>query len=306
MTDPPEQFGHTIRTVFGPAGDRWLADLPALLAGYARRWGLTVGRPYPLSYHYVVAVTRADGSPAVLKLGVPGGPQFGWQVEALRLVGGDGMCRLLAAEVPGDAMLLERVEPGQPLTPDGPGADEAATGVLLDVMRRLHRPVPAGVALPTVVDRGRAFQRLRARHGGGTGPLPAALVDRAERRYAELAADPAGPAVLLHGDLHHENVLRSDRAGWLAIDPHGLVGEPAAEVGPLLLNPWAAVPRWPEPRRVLARRIDQLAEGLGVPAARVRQWGFAFAVLSAAWSDEDGGTDPAGHALACAEFLDRR
>jgi streptomycin 6-kinase len=298
----PAALVANVRGVFGAAGEEWLARLPTVLASYAERWELTLGDPYPLTYHYVVAATRADGAPAVLKLGVPGSRDFGWQVETLRLVDGDGLARPLAADAAGGAVLLERVEPGLRLTPAGPAADPAATDVLLDVMRRLHRPVPAGVTLPTVTDWARAFDELRARHGGSTGPLPDAVVRRGERVYAELAADPAGPPVLLHGDLHHENVLRSDRAGWLAIDPHGVLGEPAFEVGPLLLNPWGDVLRWPDPARVQARRIDQLAEGLGVDRERIRQWGFAFAVLSAVWSDEGGGQS-GGHSLAVAELL---
>jgi streptomycin 6-kinase len=299
----PVAFVRNVRGAFGADGARWLAGLPATCRAYAERWGLTLGRPYQLTYHYVVAATRADGTPAVLKLGVPGGVEFGRQVRALRLVAGDGMARLLAADVAGGAMLLERVEPGQRLTPVDETADPAATEVLLDVMRRVHRPAP-DADLPTVADWGRGFDRLRARHGGGTGPLPAALVDRAERRYAELAGSPAGGPVLLHGDLHHENALRSDRAGWLAIDPKGVLGEPAFEVGPLLLNPWPQLLRWPDPARILSRRVDQLAAGLAVPADRVRSWGFAFAALSAAWTDEDGGGQNA-HALRVAELVSR-
>jgi streptomycin 6-kinase len=357
----PAEFVRNTLGSFGVAGERWLAELPAALAAYARRWDLTLGPAYQLTYHYVAAAIRADGTPAVLKLGVPGGVEFGWQVRALRLVDGDGMARLLAADVPGGAMLLERVEPGHRLTPADESADPAATEVLLDLMRRLHRPVPppagspptgpppaqpptaqpppaqppntaapdtahrtdagppdtgppdngppdngpAGTGLPTVADWGRGFSRLRARHGGGTGPLPGALVDRAERLYAELAGSPAGPPVLLHGDLHHENALRSDRAGWLAIDPKGLLGEPAYEVGPVLLNPWDELLTWPDPAGVLTRRVHQLADGLAVPRDRVRAWGFAFAVLSAIWTDEAGG-DPDQHSLAVAELLTGR
>ena len=59
--------------VWGDDGARWLADLPAIVREVARDWDLAVGAPYELSYHYVTAVTCADGTPAVLKLGVPAG-----------------------------------------------------------------------------------------------------------------------------------------------------------------------------------------------------------------------------------------
>jgi len=297
----PDRFAGRMARVWGEPGRRWLDRLPALVEQCAQRWSLTVARPFPLSYTYVAPAIRADGSPAVLKLGVPGTAELATGAAALRLAGGHGMAALLDADLPAGALLLERVEPGEQLTALAAADDEAATAVLVDVMRRIHRPVPEPEPLPTVARWGRAFAALRDRYGGGTGPFPAALVDRAERSYAELVASSA-PPVLLHGDLHHDNVLRSDRAGWLAIDPKGLLGEPAFDVGALLHNPWPDLLTWPEPGRLLARRVDQLADGLGVDRTRVRDWGFAFAVLSAVWLDEDGEpVDP--HPLRCAELL---
>ncbi len=287
--------------MWGESGRSWLDRLPALVRQYARRWSLAVGPPYPLSYTYVAPAIRADGSRAVLKLGVPGVQELATGAEALRLAAGDGMAALLDADLEAGALLLERVDPGGPLAALAAADDEAATAALLGVMHRIHRPVPDPARFPTVAAWGLAFGELRERHAGGTGPLPAALVDRAERGYAELVASSA-PAVLLHGDLHHDNVLRSARAGWLAVDPKGLLGEPAFEVGAMLHNPWSDLLSWPDPARLLARRVDQLAEGLAVDRERVRGWGFAFAVLSAVWFDEDGGpVDP--HPLRCAELL---
>ena len=302
MTALPASFEARVRLVFGSAGRRWLAALPDLLATYAARWALTLGEPYPLSYSYVTRATRADGTPAVLKLAVPGRHELACQLTTLTLLGGRGAAALLEADGAGGAMLLERVEPGTPLAELAETDDTAATAVLLDVMRRLHRPAVAGTRLPTTADWGGAFAGLRERHGGGTGPLPAATVRRAERTWAELL-DSAAPPVLLHGDLHHDNVLRSDRDGWLAVDAKGVLGEPAFEVGPLMLNPWTRLLEWPDPGRVLARRVGQLAEGLGVDAERVRRWGFAFAVVSSIWMEEDEGA-PDEYSLACAELLD--
>jgi streptomycin 6-kinase len=95
--------------------------------------------------------------------------------------------------------------------------------------------------------------------------------------------------VLLHGDLHHGNVLAAAREPWLAIDPKGLTGEPAYEVGALLRNPLPQLLSWPHPARVTERRIAQLSEELGLERARVRGWGLAQAMLSAWWSIEDEG-----------------
>jgi streptomycin 6-kinase len=92
--------------------------------------------------------------------------------------------------------------------------------------------------------------------------------------------------VLLHGDLHHFNILAAERQPWLAIDPKGVVGEPAYEIGALLRNPTDEVVFDPQ---VQARRIDLLTAELGLDRQRVIGWGIAQAVLSGWWSYEDHG-----------------
>jgi streptomycin 6-kinase len=155
-------------------------------------------------------------------------------------------------------------------------------------MRGLWRAVPEAHDFPTAADWGRGFARCRALFGGGAGPFPPRLFGEAESLYAELLASSAAP-VLLHGDLHHGNVLAAAREPWLAIDPKGLVGEPAYEVGALLRNPLPQLLRLPNPVRVTERRIAQLSEELGFERERVRGWALAQAMLSAWWSIEDSG-----------------
>ena len=108
----------------------------------------------------------------------------------------------------------------------------------------------------------------------------------------ELCAS-ANERVVLHGDLHHDNILRSTREPWLAIDPNGIVGDPGYEVGALLFNPD------PDDRdealtALVPSRVEQLAEEWGMPAERVVAWGFVKAVMSEVWSAE--GWSPAAPA----------
>ncbi len=274
-----------ICATFGEAGAAWLARLPALLAEYADRWSLTVLPPFAgLSYHYVAPVVRSDGSPAVLKLGVPHAELFR-QVEALRLYDGRGMVRLLEADPAAGVLLLEHVRPGVDLSRL---PDERALEIAAGVMRAFWRPAPASHGFPDVATWAGGVAEVRAAHGGGTGPLPRRLVERAEGLFAELIPSQAEP-VLLHGDLHHYNILSSERDGWLAIDPKGVIGEPAYETGALLRNPMPQVADWPGLPRILSRRVELLAEPLELDRERIRGWGLAQAVLSAVWSVEDGG-----------------
>ncbi len=285
MQEIPPQFAQTIAEVYGPAGVAWLAGLTALVASCGERWGLALGAPFALSYNYVAPAERADGSQVVLKLGVPN-PELSSEAAALAHYGGRGCARLLDADPAGGALLIERLQPGTMLA--ALADDEAATRVAAGVMRALWQPPPAEHTFVTVARWGLGFGRLRARFGGGTGPLPTPLVARAEALFAELLASSAAPA-LLHGDLHHDNILAAERAPWLAIDPKGVVGEPAYEVGAFLRNPIERVLRAPDPTRLLERRIAIFAEELGFEPARLAGWGMAQAVLSAWWSIEDHG-----------------
>ncbi|MDP8925019.1 MAG: aminoglycoside phosphotransferase family protein [Chloroflexota bacterium] len=274
--------------------------MPALVADLARRWDVIVGSPFALSYNYVAAATRSDGTEGVLKVGFPR-HELEREIAAVRLNGGDGMCRLLECDDGVCAMLLERLRPGETLAGLARTDDTAATRIGAEVMRRLWRPVPDsadGGPFRPVAEWFRAFDRHRAAHGG-PGPFPASLLDRAEALARELLAS-APARVLLHGDFHHYNVLSARRAPWLAIDPKGMTGDPGYEVGPFLLNPNQET--WYLNPDVLRRRLEILADELGYDRARLRDWGIAHAVLSACWSVEDHG-EGWHDAIAAAELF---
>ena len=294
----PDHFVRIQTDLHGPDGLVWLRQLPTILDDCARRWDLTLGATLePLTYNYLVSARGRDGTPVIVKVGSPGG-EFRLQAHALRHFNGHGAIRLLASEDRDEVMLLERCEPGTLL--HAVDDDEAATAIAASVMRQLWHPLPPNHPFPSITDWGMGFARLR-RHYSGTGPFPAALVERAERLFADLSGSMAAP-VLLHGDLHHDNILAAQRQVWLAIDPKGVAGEPAYETGALLRNPSPDLLNVPHPGQILARRVDQLSGELDLDRARVRDWGVAQAVLSAWWTVEDHGK-PGEFALACAALL---
>jgi streptomycin 6-kinase len=240
--------------------------------------------PFPnLTYNYVAPVTRADGTPAVLKVGFPD-REFFTEAAALRVFDGYGAVRLLEADLDRYCTLLERLEPGTPLLSFSD--DEKATSIAASVMRQLWRPPPENHPLFTIERWSRDLFTVRDRFGGTTGPFPEWMIDRAQSLLRELMASSADP-VVLHGDLHHDNVLAAQREPWLAIDPKGLVGEPAYETGSWLRNWLPDLLAQPNPRAILARRIDQFADELGFDSDRIRDWAFAQAVLSQVWASEE-------------------
>ena len=296
----PRHFVQATLDLHGERGSRWLEDLAITVTECERRFHVRATRvASDLSYGLVLWVDGADG-PAVLKLAVPDKDLIA-EARALTLYGGRAAVRLLSVWPERGALLLERVHPGSPLalvTDDRQAMEAIAT-----FARELWLTLDDHSGLARVDDWVSGLSRLRRRFDGGTGPLPSRLVDGAERVFQTLLATSPQPR-LIHGDLHYGNILAAERRAWLAIDPKGVIGEPAFDVGYLLANPSAHLLESTRPAdRVLADRIAFLPDALGVDRERVVAYAFATSVLSAWWSLEDHGRGWE-RAVAVAELLE--
>ena len=292
----PETFARKVEGTFGDRGKAFLRALPGLVNEAAARWTLKGLRAADdLSYNYIM-FARSDEMEVVLKVGVPD-RELTSEIHAMRHFAGRGAARLLHSDPGRGMLLLERLLPGTPLASVAEDAD--ATQIAAQLMLELLRPAPQDSELIQLSDWLQGFKRHRANHGGGTGPLDAALFKRAESLAQEILRGEFRPT-LLHGDLHHHNILSSG-ARWAAIDAKGLVGPAAFEVGPLLLNPPDRIRSSADAGGLLQRRIAILAEILGIERSRIRQYGIAHAVLSATWSVEEKGDW--GTAMECAKIL---
>lgn len=289
MVTIPENFAKAMRDVYGAEGETWITRLPGIVGACAERWSLSVAEPFqPLSYNWVAPATRRDGGAVVLKVGFPC-RELRNGAAALRVYDGRGIARLLESDAELGAMLLERLTPGAML--DSLPDEAQATTSAASVMRQLWRPAPPEHQFPTVADWGKGFERLHRAFGGGSGPFPADLVQEAEETFAELLAT-SGEPVVLHGDLHHFNILSAEREAWLAIDPKGVVGEREYEVGAYLRNTKAQILAAPDAGAMLSRRLDIFASELGMDRQRLRAWAFSQALLSTWWYYEDHGELP--------------
>ena len=230
-----------------------------------------------------------------MKLGVAG-IEFVRELEALQVYGGRGAAMLLKADPKRGAMMLESVRPGRTLSEIR--SDEEATTIATSVMRSLWRPVPEQHPFAAMYEFEGGVEWLRVCLAKKRGPIPRTLVSRAEGLLRELVAAQAEP-VLLHGDLHHDNILSAERVPWLAIDPKGVVGDPAYDVGPFLYNHLFETDR---PASVLRRRVDQMSEELGFERDRIVGAAIPRAVL-AAWPSGSSG-EPWWDPLRCAQLFD--
>jgi streptomycin 6-kinase len=253
---------------------------------YLARWQLTPdGEPIATRSSDLLPVRRA-GLPAMLKIAREAEERRGNLLVSWW--GGDGAARVLAQERA--ALLLERARGAGSLVEMARGGrDDEASRILCAVVARLHaprgRPPPGLIPLPRWFE---ALEPAAARHGGIFGPAAATA--------RELLAKPS-EIVVLHGDIHHGNVLDFGPRGWLAIDPKGLVGERYFDLANLFCNPDLAIATAPGR---LARQATVVAEAAGLDRARLLRWILAWAGLSAAWHLEDG--EPAELPITVAEL----
>ena len=211
--------------------------------------------------------------------------------------GGLGMARVI--EWTDGAMLLEEIRPGVPLIElTKSGRDREASAIFAGVVTAMA-PGPPPSHVPTVANWGLGFERYVV---SGDHQIPSDLLSQAQEVYTSLAATQRAPR-LLHGDLHHENILLDAERGWLAIDPKGVIGELEFELGAWLRNP-AGHPELFAGRGAVEDRLEQLGALLPIDQSRTLAWAFAQGVLSAIWTVEDEGTLSAGHAgLALARTI---
>ena len=313
MIEISERLTETIRGMYGEQGPEWLRRLPELAHEIAGEWELTLEPPFPnVPYHYVAPARRANGDAVVLKIGPH--PEMHYEAAALRLWNGDGCARLLEHDTVRNALLIERIFPATTLASliKDNATDAVATTFACNAFRSLPRlPAPEGVSFPTIADWFEALPKHRALYEG-TGPIPEVLFREAEVLAADLLAS-SGPQIVIHGDFHQYNILQCDNSGenWIAIDPHGVLGEPEYEIGALLLNPNGHFFSLGNVQELTRRRLDQCASEMGFDRERLRAWGIARSVLSACWSLEDGAGggptegDPEGwrYDIAIAELI---
>jgi streptomycin 6-kinase len=285
---------------WGKEGEKWLARIPSIIQEFEKKWSLKVGPPYPLSYNYVAPVVRSDGTDAVLKIGFPGDREFKTEIEALTIFSGDGAVKLLEADKESFVILLEKVIPGIPLSAEAD--DEKTTRILASVMKKLHKPLPSPHAFTTIDGWIKELSNFHNKPDSTIQPLPLDLVYKARELFTYLIKSSA-PAVLVHGDLHHDNVLSSERAGWLAIDPKGIAAEPAYEVAAMIRNPYQKLRDIANLEKILRRRILILSEELGLNPLRIHQWCLAQTVLSAVWNH--GEAKGSEHAIRVARALEK-
>ena len=254
-------------------GAEWADAAPGIAAEFLDKWHLQPGRPYENSMvSLVVPVARSDGSEAVLKVQYPH-RESNAEARALQLWDGNGAVQLIDHDAERSVLLIEKCTPGEPLS----GVEgEIALTVICELLPRLWLPEPTGVG---AIDEEADFwsSSLNEHFDRGTLGFSATMAQRATDLMAELIASQADQ-VLVHQDLHGENIISAEREPWLVIDPKPLSAERAFGVAPVISSP-----EFGHSKNHVARRVDRVVDELGVDRSRAVSWAFARTV---AWAQD--------------------
>ncbi len=252
----------------------WLDKLPSVVESLVQDWSLTIGGTFRGGHAaFVVEATLADGTAAVLKVGVPGTRrELGFEATVLRLADGDGCARLLRDDLDRDALLLERLGAAMyDVVPD----PAARHDMLCDAAARLWRPVNPDVDLPTGADKAIEYANLLPRlwEEAGRACSRATVEDALACMERRRRAHDDRSAVLVHGDVHDMNALQAADGTFKLVDPGGLRAEPACDLGTIVrCNP--------DSGDDLRARAERLAARTGVDATAIWEWGTIYRVTS--------------------------
>ena len=289
---PPDKQRAILR-LFGDDGRAWIAGFPDLLKQCVARWGLTLtGRASAGWPTNVIFYARGPaGESWVLKLGHPH-PEMYTEMIALEHYAGRATPGLVEASRELGAILMARIQPGT--TFRGQDSSIRRSKTPLTLMADLPVPCDAMAGLPLFDEwLGRAFGEFRDRFTADHGYHR--HIDRAEAVFDDLRRRHPDNW-LLHGDLHHENILLDSERGWVAIDPKGVIGPKVMECGRFLHNfledEIDGAARFAEASqeqlyRVMAVRIETFATTLGITRRDLASANYVDAVLSFCWTVND-------------------
>jgi streptomycin 6-kinase len=297
MTKLPATFVDTIIRVNGKTGELWLKDFDQLITYCKSKWKFELLEPYGLSFNFAAPILFKDNTEAVLKLGVSS-TEISREASVLRTFNGAGFCKLIDAETDKGILILEKLNPGSPLSIVADDAEACRIAAKLIVHLQSHKTVYRAI-FPSVLERGKELEKLRIHFHGQTGPVPEKFVKNAELLLPELVKD-IKHLQLFHGDFHHFNILSSGDKNWKLIDPKGLLSEAAFEIVPFLMNNL-------EGKNIIetiTKRVTVFAKELNISGDRILKWGAVQSTVSLWWFVEDGLTFTAHHLEIAGAFYE--
>jgi streptomycin 6-kinase len=289
MLDVPDYFIRNASRQFGDRGPEWVAELPSIIAACEGRWNLRDWVVVEDLSINLVCFAQAEGhGDVVVKIQGPHGERV-TELTALQLFNGGPLCRCLDADPGLGVMLLERILPGDTLRTLQPR--DAQLDIGCQILSTLPRPLTGDHGLPSYREwMSRAFSTVKREYSPG-----ARLTDLMEAAWQQYEQIDDGTSCLLHGDLHHDNILSAGNGVWKLIDPQGVIGPPLMECGRFIQNHHPGPPLASEGEdrlddHDLLRTMSIVARSVRRPVHDVAAALFVLHILSMCWGYEMGYT----------------
>jgi streptomycin 6-kinase len=262
-------------------GRQWIANLPTLVDLLSQHWRLTNLIPVDnMTYNYVAKAISRLSQPVVIKISCDK-KSYVAEKQALLFFDGNASIKLIDYNDEHHALLLQQAVSGVTLKSFYPAQAEFVVDCYVDTMRKLHNTnIPKAHHFPHINEWLQAIDKLNKNQ------LPAGMLQKVINMKNELLASLGDP-VVLHGDLHHDNILKNGNQ-WVTIDPKGIIGEPEFEIAAFdfeFMNQG-------DTTKVFNERVQQIIlRNPGLDGQRIKEWVIVRLILSAAWFIEDHG-DP--------------
>ncbi|MDX2346257.1 MAG: aminoglycoside phosphotransferase family protein [Legionella sp.] len=274
-------FKENTLNIFGNKGKQWLEALPDIITDLAVQYGLSQLKPVSnLSFNYVLSGYQG-AQPIILKLSLDKKSLLK-EGQCLRAFSAHGAPDVLVCQQ--DLMMMVRAVPGTTLKQYFPNQESEAIRILCRVIKKLHM-----AEIPKQHDFYCLSDVLKILDNKNLD-MPSHILDKACGLRDKLLAT-ADKEVLLHGDLHHENILKNHDADiaddWLVIDPKGFIGDPAFECVSFIFNPIPELLNHKNCKNMIQNRIKQCAELLEISEQRIQDWFYVRLVLGWVWCLDD-------------------
>ncbi len=280
----PTNFKTNITNTFGMQGKIWLEKLPNLFDYAKNKWKLKrIIATDNLSFNYIVySFSQLLNSDVVVKIS-PGKKEFNNEKLTLLYFQGVGINRLLDYDDNYNILLLEKI--GKSITlkslfPHNENESIEQTAKIIQTLHSSNKPFNQN-DYPSVTELAKVLNNF-------THPqIPSDLIYLAHNLVNQLLYNRQ--SYLLHGDLHHENILQTNDGAWKSIDPKGIVGNIAYEVAAYIRNPVPEIIQQSNLQQILNNRIKKFSELLELDQKLLIQYSYLATILAVIWNIEDNG-----------------
>lgn len=268
------KFEENIISIHGEQGRVWLSQLPQIARDASLLFGLSELQPLDnLTYNYILSGYKGS-QPIILKIGIE---SLNKEAEALRVFAGFGAVAIIAQSP--NALCLERVMPGISLKSYFPDQDKESVKIACEVIGKLHNSqAPSRDLFPNIKDWLSVLDEDYS------------MIELPYMQKARMLKDrllrTATNDLLLHGDLHHDNIIRRGDE-WVVIDPKGVIGESSYEAASFIINPIPRLLEHHRPKEIIERRIKDFAETSLLSEERIIGWSYVRAMLGLVWAIQD-------------------